>query len=127
MYMRCEVTLIVRVFFYFYTTNINYNNASITLTFTSLPHTDTMVGGVQGGASRRPSTNQHAMGGVAAAQPIRPRDGEKGGPHDVNTPPGQSTDLPLVLASDRATSDSACQNRPVRGRAEAPPPSPETG
>ena len=36
MYMRCEVTLIVRVFLYFYTTNINYNNASITLTFTSL-------------------------------------------------------------------------------------------
>ena len=32
MFMRCEVTLIVRVFFYFYTTNINDNNASITLT-----------------------------------------------------------------------------------------------
>ena len=44
MYMRCEVTLIVRVFFYFYTTNIVYSNASITLTFTSLPHADAMVG-----------------------------------------------------------------------------------
>ena len=57
-----------------------------------------MVGGVQGGASRRPSTNQRATSEVAAAQPIRPRYGEKGGPRDVTTPPGQLTDLPLVLA-----------------------------
>ena len=73
-----------------------------------------MVGGVQGGASRRPSTNQRATGGVAAAQPIRPRDGEKGSPRDVTTPPGQSTDLLPVLANDSVTSDSARQNRPVR-------------
>ena len=79
---------------------------------------DAMVGGVQGGASRRPSTNQRAMSEVAAAQPIRPRDGEKGGPRDVTTPPGQSTDLPLVLANDRVTSDSARQNRPVRESGE---------
>ena len=57
-----------------------------------------------------------------------PRDGEEGGPRNVTTPPGQSTDLPLVLANDRATSDSACQNRPVRESGEGggvPPP--ETG
>ena len=89
----------------------NYNNANITLTFTSLPHADALVGGVQGGASRRPSANQRATGGVVAAQPIRPRDGEKGGPRDVTTPPGQSTDLPLVLANERATSESARQVR----------------
>ena len=77
-----------------------------------------MVGGVQGGASRQPSTNQRATGGVAAAQPIKPRDGEKSGPCDVTMPLGQSTDLPLVLASDRATSDSARQNRPVRESGE---------
>ena len=86
---------------------------------------DAMVGGVQGGASRRPSTNQRATSEVATAQPIRPRDGEKGGPRDVTTPLGQSTDLLLVLASDRATSDYACQNRPVRESGEGggvPPP-----
>ena len=77
-----------------------------------------MVGGVRGGALRRPSTNQRATSEVAAAQPIRPRDGEKGNPRDVTTPPGQSTDLPLVLANDRATSDSARQNRPVRESGE---------
>ena len=109
--------MIVRVFFYFYTTNNNYDNASITLTFTSLPHTDaivcvrvsTYVGGVQVGASRRPSTNQRATSEVAAARPIRPRDSEKGCPRDVTTPPGQSTDFLPVLANDRATSDSARQ------------------
>ena len=63
-----------------------------------------MVGGVQGGASRRPSTNQRATSEVAAAQPIGPRDGEKGGPRDVTTPLGQSTDLLPVLANDRVTS-----------------------
>ena len=57
-----------------------------------------VVGGVQGGALRRPSTNQRAANEMAAAQPIRPRHGEKGGPRDVTTPPGQSTDLLLVLA-----------------------------
>ena len=36
-----------------------------------------------------------------------PHDGEKGGPPDVTTPPGQSMDLPLVLANDRATNDRA--------------------
>ena len=58
-----------------------------------------------------------------------PRDGEEGGPHDVTTPPGQSTDLPLVLASDRAMSDCTRQNRPVResGEGGGVPPSPETG
>ena len=56
------------------------------------------MGGLQGGASRWPLTNQRAANEVAAAQPIRPRHGEKGGPRDVTTPPGQSTDLPLVLA-----------------------------
>ena len=86
---------------------------------------DAMVGGVQGGASRRPSANQRATSEVAAAQPIRPRDSEKGGPRDVTTPPGQSTDLPLISANDRTTSDSACQTRPVRESGEGvgiPPP-----
>ena len=70
-----------------------------------------LLGGVQGGASRRPSTNQRAMREVAAAQPIRPRDGEKGSPCDVTTPPGQSTDLPPVLARRIA-------RRPVIGQNE---------
>ena len=50
--------------------------------------TDDMVGGVLGGASRRPVTNQRATSEVAAAQPIRPRDGEKGDLRDVTMPPG---------------------------------------
>ena len=56
-----------------------------------------------------------------------PRDGEKGGPPDVTTPPGQSMDLPLVLSNDRATSDYARQNRPVRESGGIPLPPPETG
>ena len=46
-----------------------------------------------------------------------PRQGERG-PSEVTTSPGQSTDLPLVLANDRATSDSAHQNHPVRESGE---------
>ena len=42
-----------------------------------------------------------------------PRQEERGLRH-VTTPPGQSMDLPLVLANDRVTSSSARQNHPVR-------------
>ena len=56
-------------------------------------------------------TNQRAANEVAAAQSIRPRHGEKGCPRDVTTPLGQSTDLPPVLANDRATS-AFCTQKP---------------
>ena len=50
---------------------------------------------------------------------------EERGPRDVTTPPGRSMDLPPVLANERASSNSARPNGPVRESEEGgdvPPP-----
>ena len=78
-----------------------------------------VVGGVQGGASWRPSTNQRAANEVAATQPIRPRHGEKGGLRDVTTPPGQSTELPLVLDSGEGE-ERFCTPKPANEERHTP-------
>ena len=127
--------MIVSVFFNFYTPH-NYDNASITFTSlwpTPLLHACQHVRGrsphrikflwLFGGRSSRRSLaaalDQSACNGWGDRRSANqiPRQGE-GGPRDVTTPPGQSTDLPLVLASDRVTSDSAHQNGPVRESGE---------
>ena len=78
-----------------------------------------VVGGVQGGALRRPSTNQRATSEEAAARPIRPCHGEKGSPRDVTTPLGQSTDLPLVLALGEGE-ERFCVPKPVNEERHTP-------
>ena len=114
MFMRCGVILIVRVFFYFYTTNSLQHQHHPHLHLALADAMAPVVGGVQGGASRRPSTNQRAASEVATAQPIRPCHGEKGDPRDVTTPRANRRTCHSFWPLGKAKSDSARQNQPMR-------------
>ena len=71
-------------------------------------------GGVRGGATRRPSTNWRAVGGVTATQPIRARDRRKGGRVTSPRPRANQGAFRPFWPVREMKSDFACQNKPVR-------------